>query len=54
VAEFLQEEIREVPAPAEGEAFLTGVDRLRHDCDRLEARLTRLRTRPGDRTNARD
>lgn len=44
VTEFLQEEVREVPAPAEGEAFLSGVDRLREDCDRLEARLTRLRT----------
>lgn len=44
VAEFLQEEVREMPAPAEGEAFLSGVDRLREDCDRLEARVTRLRT----------
>ncbi|MGY6217448.1 ubiquinone biosynthesis accessory factor UbiJ [Methylolobus aquaticus] len=43
VTEFLQEEVREVPAPAEGEAFLSGVDRLREDCDRLEARLMRLR-----------
>lgn len=43
VTEFLQEEVREMPAPAEGEAFLSGVDRLREDCDRLEARVMRLR-----------
>jgi ubiquinone biosynthesis protein UbiJ len=43
VAEFLQEETRELPAPAEGDAFLSDVDRLREGCDRLEARLARLR-----------
>ena len=43
VAEFLQEEVREMPAPAEGEAFLSGVDRLRDACERLEARVSRLR-----------
>jgi len=46
VTEFLQEEVREIPAPAEGDAFLSGVDRLREDCDRLEARVTRLRNAP--------
>jgi ubiquinone biosynthesis protein UbiJ len=39
VAEYLQEEGRDVPNRTEAEEFLHGVDRLRDDVDRLEARL---------------
>jgi len=42
VVEFLQEEGRDVPTRVEAEEFLEGVDRLRDDADRLEARLARL------------
>ena len=42
VVEFLQEEGRDVPTRVEVEEFLEGVDHLRDDADRLEARLTRL------------
>ncbi len=42
VAEYLQEESRELPAPAEAELFNAEVDTLRADCDRLEARVLRL------------
>jgi len=42
VAEYLQEESRELPARAEVEAFLDRVDRLAEDTARLEARLRRL------------
>ena len=42
VAEYLQEEGRDVPARVEVDEFLEGVDRLRNDAERLEARLARL------------
>jgi ubiquinone biosynthesis protein UbiJ len=42
VAEYLQEEGRDVPARVEVEEFLEGVDQLRESADRLEARLARL------------
>jgi len=42
VAEFLQEEGRDVPARVEADEFIAGVDKLRDDVDRLEARLARL------------
>ena len=42
VAEFLQEEGRDVPSRTEADEFIAGVDRLRDDVDRLEARLARL------------
>ena len=42
VVEFLQEEGRDVPTRVEVEEFLEGVDHLRDDADRLEARLARL------------
>jgi ubiquinone biosynthesis protein UbiJ len=45
VAEFLQEEGRDVPARVEVEEFLEGVDTLRESTDRLEARLARLEAR---------
>jgi ubiquinone biosynthesis protein UbiJ len=46
VAEYLQEEGRDLPARVEVEEFLEAVDRLREDTDRLEARLARLESRP--------
>ena len=45
VAEYLQEEGRDVPSRTEAEEFLQGVDRLRDDVDRLEARLKLLEKR---------
>ena len=42
VVEYLQEEGRDLPTRVEVEEFLTGVDRLRDDAERLEARLVRL------------
>ncbi|HKS53688.1 MAG TPA: SCP2 sterol-binding domain-containing protein, partial [Steroidobacteraceae bacterium] len=42
VAEYLQEEGRDVPSRTEAEEFLQGVDKLRDDADRLEARLKLL------------
>jgi len=43
IAEFLQEEDKGVPSVPEADAFLAGVDQLRDDCERLEARIGRLR-----------
>jgi len=40
--DYLQEEARDLPAPAEVERFMEGVDKLRGDCDRLAARVARL------------
>jgi ubiquinone biosynthesis protein UbiJ len=45
VAEYLQEEGRDLPARVEVEEFLEGVDELRESTDRLEARLARLEAR---------
>jgi ubiquinone biosynthesis accessory factor UbiJ len=45
VAEYLQEESRDLPAGAEVEEFLKGVDRLRDTADRVEARLARIEQR---------
>jgi ubiquinone biosynthesis protein UbiJ len=42
VAEYLQEEGRDLPTRTEVEEFLAGVDRLRDDAERLEMRLGRL------------
>lgn len=42
VAEYLQEEGRDVPVRVEIEEFLEAVDDLRESTDRLEARLARL------------
>lgn len=41
VAEYLQYESRDLPPRREVEAFITEVDRLRDDTERLEARLKR-------------
>lgn len=42
VAEYLQEEGRDVPSRVELEEFLEAVDHLREAADRFEARVTRL------------
>ena len=42
VSEYLQEEGRDVPSRTEAEEFISGVDRLRDDVDRFEARLVLL------------
>jgi len=42
VVEYLQEEGRDVPTRVEVDEFLQGVDHLRDDTERLEARLARL------------
>jgi len=42
LAEYLQEELRDLPSPASAEHFFSEVDRLRNDYDRLEARVERL------------
>ena len=47
VAEYLQEEGRDVPTRTELDEFLRDVDTLRNDVDRLEARLQRLLARRG-------
>jgi len=49
VAEYLQEEGRDLPTRTEVEEFLAGVDRLRDDAERLEARLVRLEARTSRR-----
>lgn len=41
-AEYLQEESRDVPAPAEADIFYQSVDRLRDDAARLAARIRKL------------
>ena len=45
VGEYLQEESRQLPRPAEVQIFLAGVDMLRDDIARLEARIRRLQDR---------
>jgi ubiquinone biosynthesis protein UbiJ len=42
IAEYLQEEARDLPAPAEADIFYGEVDALRGDYDRLQARIERL------------
>jgi ubiquinone biosynthesis protein UbiJ len=45
VAEYLQEEGRDVPTRTELDEFLEAVDKLREAADRLEARIARLESR---------
>jgi ubiquinone biosynthesis protein UbiJ len=52
VAEFLQEEGRDLPTRTEVDEFLAGVDRVRDDAERLEARLARLEARSARRAPA--
>ncbi|MGH8176586.1 MAG: ubiquinone biosynthesis accessory factor UbiJ [Steroidobacter sp.] len=42
IAEYLQEEGRDLPSRTEADEFIAGVDALRDDADRLEARLNLL------------
>jgi ubiquinone biosynthesis accessory factor UbiJ len=42
VAEYLQEESRDLPSRTEADEFIAGVDKLRDDADRLAARLALL------------
>lgn len=44
IAEFLQEEGRDVPSRTEADEFVAAVDQLRDDVARLEARIARLET----------
>jgi ubiquinone biosynthesis protein UbiJ len=46
-AEYLQQETRDLPPSGAMAAFLDGVDTLRSDTDRLEARIRRLQQRCG-------
>jgi ubiquinone biosynthesis protein UbiJ len=45
VAEYLQEEGRDLPTRIEADEFIAGVDAIRDDVDRLEARLVLLEAR---------
>lgn len=45
VAEYLQEEGRDLPSRTEADEFVTGVDQLRDDVARLEARFSLLQRR---------
>ena len=45
IAEYLQEESRDLPARAEIDEFLEGVDRVREAIDRIEARIGALERR---------
>jgi ubiquinone biosynthesis protein UbiJ len=49
VAEYLQEEGRDLPTRVELEEFLESVDHLREAADRFEARLTRLESQQRQR-----
>jgi ubiquinone biosynthesis protein UbiJ len=50
--EYLQEELRLLPAPYEISTFLNEVDQLRDDAERLEARVQRLKQRLDDKDKA--
>jgi ubiquinone biosynthesis protein UbiJ len=50
--EYLQEELRLLPARNEMTPFLNEIDRLRDDTERLQARVQRLKQRLDDRDNA--
>lgn len=45
IAEYLQEEGRDLPTRTEADEFIAGVDTLRDDVDRAEARLNLLESR---------
>ena len=47
VSEYLQEEGRDAPSRTEADEFIAGVDKLRDDVDRLEARLSLLERKRG-------
>jgi len=45
VAEYLQEEGRDLPTRTEADEFIVGVDKLRDDVERLDARLSLIEAR---------
>ncbi len=45
VAEFLQEESRDLPSRTETDEFIAGVDRVREDVDRIDARVRLIERR---------
>jgi ubiquinone biosynthesis protein UbiJ len=45
VVEFLQEESRDLPTRTEADEFIAGVDRVREDVDRLDARVRLIERR---------
>lgn len=45
IAEFLQEESRDLPTRIEADEFVAGVDKVRDDVDRLEARVRLIEQR---------
>jgi ubiquinone biosynthesis protein UbiJ len=47
VSEYLQEEGRDAPSRTESDEFISGVDKLRDDVDRCEARLALLERKRG-------
>jgi ubiquinone biosynthesis protein UbiJ len=47
LAEYWQEESRDLPSRTEADEFLQGVDQVREAADRLEARINRLKLRVG-------
>lgn len=47
VSEYLQEEGRDAPSRTEADEFISGVDKLRDDVDRFEARLALLERKRG-------
>jgi ubiquinone biosynthesis protein UbiJ len=47
IAEYLQEEGRDLVTKIEMEEFLRGVDGVRESIDRIEARLSRIEQRAG-------
>ncbi|MBM0104313.1 SCP2 sterol-binding domain-containing protein [Steroidobacter sp. S1-65] len=47
VSEYLQEEGRDAPSRTEADEFIAGVDKLRDDVDRFEARLALLERKRG-------
>jgi ubiquinone biosynthesis protein UbiJ len=47
VSEYLQEEGRDAPSRTESDEFIAGVDKLRDDVDRFEARLSLLERQRG-------
>lgn len=49
LAEYWQEESRDLPSRTEADEYLQGVDQVREAADRLEARISRLELRAGGR-----
>ena len=52
VAEFLQEESRDLPTRVETDEFLDAVDTVRQDTDRLEARIRLMEARKANRSQS--